>query len=99
MNGVHGINGVIEVDEDKGYGSNETDEAIPAVDSHAQKVEMKCEPPTGIDVLVVGAGLGGMFAAVELQRQGHKVRMLEAKEKMEGLGKLYTRLCYLPSSC
>lgn len=46
------------------------------------------QPLTGIDVLVVGAGLGGLFAAVELYRQGHFVRVIESKSQVEGLGKL-----------
>ena len=48
--------------------------------------EMAREPLSGIDVLVVGAGLGGLFAAVELYRQGHNVRMIESKPKIEGFG-------------
>ena len=48
--------------------------------------EIARELPSGIDVLVVGAGIGGLFAAVELYRQGHNVRMLESKPKIEGFG-------------
>ena len=48
--------------------------------------EMVLEQPSGIDVLVVGAGLGGMVAAIELKRQGHKVSIIECKPKLEGLG-------------
>ena len=47
---------------------------------------MVLEQPSGIDVLVVGAGLGGMVAAIELKRQGHKVSIIESKPKLEGLG-------------
>jgi NADPH-dependent 2,4-dienoyl-CoA reductase/sulfur reductase-like enzyme len=43
------------------------------------------EPLSGIDVLIVGAGLGGLNAAVELYRQGHNVRLIEAKSQIEGL--------------
>lgn len=50
---------------------------------------MKCQPSSSIEVLIVGAGLGGMFAAIECHRQGHDVKIIEAKEKMEGLGKKY----------
>ena len=35
-------------------------------------------PPSGIDILVVGGGLGGMFAAIECYRKGHTVRVLES---------------------
>jgi 2-polyprenyl-6-methoxyphenol hydroxylase-like FAD-dependent oxidoreductase len=52
---------------------------------------MKREVLSGIDVLVVGAGLGGLFAAVELYRQGHNVRVIEAKPGLEGLGSLHPR--------
>lgn len=41
---------------------------------------------TGIDVLVVGAGLGGLVAAVELYRHGHEVRIIESKSQMDQLG-------------
>ena len=44
------------------------------------------QSPTGIDILIVGAGLGGLFAAVELYRQGHTVRIIESKVEVEGLG-------------
>ena len=48
--------------------------------------EMKRGKPTGIDVLIVGGGLGGLMAAVEMVRQGHSARVLEAKPEIEGLG-------------
>lgn len=50
------------------------------------KPRMERQPGSGIDVLVAGAGLGGMFAAIELYRQGHNVRIIEAKPEIEGLG-------------
>ena len=78
MNKAHEVNGV--------YDAN----GVHRVNGHVGGAEgMKCESPTGINVLIVGAGLGGMFAAVELHRQGHQVRIIEAKEKMEGLGKFF----------
>ena len=43
--------------------------------------------PSGVNVLIVGAGIGGMMAAIELHRQGHDVKIVEAKDAMEGLGK------------
>ena len=101
VNGAHGINGVSDIHGVRDVnGSNGTNGVYPVVNGHAQGSEMKCESPTGIDVLVVGAGLGGMFAAVELQRQGHQVRILEAKEKMEGLGELlHLLVIYLVIVC
>lgn len=53
--------------------------------------EIKREAPSGIDVLVVGAGLGGLFAAIELYRQGHDVRIIESKPRLEALGSLHPR--------
>lgn len=44
------------------------------------------EPPSGIDILVVGSGLGGLFSSIELHRQGHNVRIIESKPKIEGFG-------------
>lgn len=43
-------------------------------------------PSTGIDVVVVGAGIGGLFSAVELYRQGHTVRVLESKPELTTIG-------------
>jgi 2-polyprenyl-6-methoxyphenol hydroxylase-like FAD-dependent oxidoreductase len=56
-----------------------------------QMVTKLCSAPerysaTDIDVLVVGAGLGGLFAAIELWRHGHTVRVIECKDQIEGLG-------------
>ena len=42
---------------------------------------------SGIDVLVVGTGIGGLFAAIELHRKGHSVKIVEAKNALEEAGK------------
>lgn len=34
-------------------------------------------PPTGISVLIVGAGVAGLLAALECWRKGHNVRIIE----------------------
>ena len=47
---------------------------------------MQVESPTHIDVLIVGAGLGGLYAAIECHRQGHAVTVVESKPRLEGLG-------------
>ena len=52
----------------------------------SRSAEIARESLSGIDVLVVGAGLGGLFTAVELYRQGHNVKMIESKPKIEGFG-------------
>ena len=99
VNGAHGVNGFSEVHGvSEVNGANKINGVSPVFNGHARGSEMKCESLTGIDVLVVGAGLGGLFAAVELQRQGHQVRILEAKEKMEGLGKYFYLLVVLSRS-
>ncbi|KAI0905463.1 hypothetical protein F4823DRAFT_610869 [Ustulina deusta] len=43
-------------------------------------------PPTGIKVIVVGAGFGGLGAAVECHRQGHDVEIYEAFSELKQLG-------------
>lgn len=47
---------------------------------------MVCEPPSGIDLLVVGAGLGGLSAAIECHRKGHNVRVLERRADFSTFG-------------
>lgn len=39
--------------------------------------DVHCDPPSGIDVLIVGAGVGGLVAAIECHRKGHNVRIWE----------------------
>lgn len=43
-------------------------------------------PETGIKVIVVGAGFGGLYAAIECHRQGHKVEIYEKFEELKVLG-------------
>ena len=45
-----------------------------------------------LDVLVVGAGLGGLAAAIAMRRKGFKVQVFE---KTSALGEV--RLSYVPS--
>ena len=51
--------------------------------SHADPIpanghsDVYCDPPSGIDVLIVGAGVGGLVAALECHRKGHNVRIWE----------------------
>lgn len=37
-------------------------------------------PPTGISILIVGAGVAGIMAAIDCHRQGHTVRIVERAE-------------------
>jgi 2-polyprenyl-6-methoxyphenol hydroxylase-like FAD-dependent oxidoreductase len=43
-------------------------------------------PPTGIRVIVVGAGFGGLTAAIECYRQGHSVTVFESFPELKVLG-------------
>ncbi|KAI1101677.1 FAD/NAD(P)-binding domain-containing protein [Jackrogersella minutella] len=43
-------------------------------------------PKTGIKVIVVGAGFGGLGAAIECHRQGHDVEIYEAFPELKALG-------------
>ncbi|KAL1981062.1 hypothetical protein VTN96DRAFT_3127 [Rasamsonia emersonii] len=44
------------------------------------------KPPTGIKVLIVGAGFAGLTAAIECDRKGHDVLLLEAFPELKILG-------------
>ena len=48
---------------------------------------MHREPLSDISVLVVGAGLAGLYASIELHRQGHSVTVVEARPELDSLGK------------
>jgi monoamine oxidase len=45
-------------------------------------------PPgsSGVCVIVVGCGYGGIAAAIECHRKGHKVVVFEKNEEVGGLG-------------
>ncbi len=43
-------------------------------------------PPSGIDVIVVGAGIGGLLTALECWRKGHNVSVLEKSPTLSHLG-------------
>lgn len=47
---------------------------------------MQRHETSNIQVLVVGAGLGGLYTAIELHRQGHSVQILESKAKLGQVG-------------
>lgn len=44
------------------------------------------KPKTGIKVLIVGAGFGGLTAAIECHRQGHDVEVYESFPELKVLG-------------
>lgn len=49
---------------------------------------VKLHPSTGIRVLVVGAGVGGLMAALESKRKGHDVRVVERSPSLSTAGKV-----------
>ena len=49
--------------------------------------DVSCHPRTGIDVLIVGAGVGGLTAALECYRKGHTVRIIEREQSASSAGK------------
>ncbi|KAF2469976.1 FAD/NAD(P)-binding domain-containing protein [Lindgomyces ingoldianus] len=48
--------------------------------------EAGSKPPTGIKVIIVGAGFGGLTAAIECKRQGHDPVIYEAFPELKALG-------------
>ena len=53
---------------------------------HINIPNMRQGNASGIDVLIVGGGIGGLFCAVEMHRQGHTVRVLESKKDLDVIG-------------
>jgi 2-polyprenyl-6-methoxyphenol hydroxylase-like FAD-dependent oxidoreductase len=49
--------------------------------------QMHREAPTDIDVLIVGAGLAGLYFAIECYRQGHSPQIVESKSGVELIGR------------
>lgn len=43
-------------------------------------------PDSGIEVLIIGAGLAGLTAAIECARKGHRVRVLERHSEINTMG-------------
>lgn len=46
-------------------------------------------PRSGIKVLIVGTGFGGLTAALECYRKGHDVRILERNKTTDTSGDMY----------
>ncbi|CAI7586740.1 unnamed protein product [Penicillium glandicola] len=51
-----------------------------------EEIRMDRDPSTNISILIVGAGLAGLAAAIECYRKGHNVRIVERNPKFEELG-------------
>lgn len=49
--------------------------------------DVKCAVPTGINVLIIGGGLGGLSAALECHRKGHAVRVFDRSSQASTEGK------------
>lgn len=56
-----------------------------ALDSK-RELSVERYPLTGIDVLVVGAGIGGLTTALECYRKGHNVRLYEREPSISTTG-------------
>ncbi|KAI5360959.1 putative FAD-binding domain, FAD/NAD(P)-binding domain superfamily [Septoria linicola] len=52
--------------------------------------EVNCAAPTGINILIIGAGVGGLAAALECHRKGHTVRVLERPTTASAEGDMST---------
>ncbi|KAF7593736.1 hypothetical protein BBP40_010911 [Aspergillus hancockii] len=50
-------------------------------------------PLSGISILIVGGGIGGLTFAIEAYRKGHDVRILEKRPNFEGYGDLLLIEC------
>lgn len=42
--------------------------------------------PKSISILIVGGGLGGLSAAIALQRSGHRITVLEGAKELSEIG-------------
>jgi monoamine oxidase len=56
---------------------------------------MTPHPPTGIKVIVIGGGFGGLATAIECVRQGHEVEIFEQANQFTALGMRLYRLAFV----
>ena len=54
-------------------------------------------PPSGIEVLVVGAGFAGLAAAIECDRKGHSVTLLEKADDVDEITRLGDIISFDPN--
>lgn len=55
-----------------------------AIKMDSSAIEADDEEPSGLQVLVVGAGMAGLAAAAQLTQQGYQVQVLEARPRIGG---------------
>ncbi|KAK1455633.1 hypothetical protein CMEL01_04393 [Colletotrichum melonis] len=53
---------------------------------HSTPANMKRYPPSGISILIVGAGIAGLGFAIEAYRKGHDVRVIEKRPIFQDFG-------------
>lgn len=53
--------------------------------------------PSGIEVIIVGAGFAGIAAAVECDRKGHTVTLLEKAEAIEEITRFGDMISFDPN--
>ncbi|KAI3539446.1 hypothetical protein CSPX01_08892 [Colletotrichum filicis] len=53
---------------------------------HSTPAEMKRYPPSGISILIVGAGIASLGFAIEAYRKGHDVRVIEKRPIFQDFG-------------
>ncbi|KAK4570506.1 hypothetical protein LTR86_002586 [Recurvomyces mirabilis] len=58
--------------------------------TNATHNDAECAPLSGIKVLIVGAGVGGLVAALECHRKGHHVRIFERSPSASAGGDMFT---------
>jgi NADPH-dependent 2,4-dienoyl-CoA reductase/sulfur reductase-like enzyme len=59
---------------------------VKQIEAALSSDKIKFHPPTGISVLVVGAGVGGLMSALECRRKGHDVRLIERASALSTAG-------------
>lgn len=62
------------------------DSELDRLESSLTELPPRC-PPSGISILIVGAGPAGLFAALECWRKGHDVRVIERSSEPTTAGK------------
>jgi 2-polyprenyl-6-methoxyphenol hydroxylase-like FAD-dependent oxidoreductase len=80
--------------------SQSTQEATPL--QYSQRITKMADqfprlPPSGIKVLVVGAGFAGLAAAIECDRKGHSVTLLEKVDSIDEITRIGDIISFDPN--